>query len=168
MGGNGLIPLVIPVVSGRGSKIPVSKLKISYDTQWQRNHWRTIFSAYNSSPFFEYYQDEIMPFFNKKWKYLFEYNMEILHTICDILEIETNFLLTSDFENIPLSCVNYRETISPKNKTIIDPEFHPVPYTQVFSERFGFSPNLSILDLLFNVGPNSLSILEESTTANLE
>lgn len=162
LGGNGSIPLVVPVVKGRGQKILIRDLKISYDTEWQRNHWRTIFSAYNSSPFFEFYKDEIEPFFEHKEKFLFDYNLKIHETICDLLEIENNLILTKDFEKVPEGTQNFRELISPKNKTIIDKHFHPQEYTQVFTERFDFIPNLSILDLLFNVGPNSYSVLERS------
>ena len=160
---NGPVSLVIPVVKGRGSKIKIRDLKISYDTDWQRNHWRTIFSAYNSSPFFEFYRDDISPFFEKKWKYLFDFNQAILKTICDLAEIDFTIELTDDFEKTDSSTLNFREAISPKKqKTKHDPDFHPQEYTQVFAEKFGFVPNLSILDLLFNEGPNSYNILERS------
>ena len=160
---NGPVSLIVPVVKGRGSKIKIRELKISYDTDWQRNHWRTIFSAYNSSPFFEFYRDDILPFFEKRWKYLFDFNLAILETICDLTEIDCNVDCTEDFENIPENTMNFREMISPKKqKAKHDPDFHPQEYTQVFAEKFGFVPNLSILDLLFNEGPNSYNILERS------
>ena len=162
LGGNGPISLVVPVVKGRGAKILIKDLKISYDTNWQRNHWRTIFSAYNSSPFFEYYKDEIQPFFTQKAKFLLDFNLSIHESICELLEIENNANVTDDFEKVPSNTINFRELISPKNKTEIDKHFQPEKYTQVFSEKFGFIPNLSILDLLFNEGPNSYSVLEKS------
>lgn len=164
LGGNGPIQLIVPVVKGRGPKVLIKDLRISYDTEWQRNHWRTIFSAYNSSPFFEYYSDEIEPFFSQKPKFLLDFNTEIHETICDLLEVENNVTLTEDFEKIPEGTVNFREIISPKNKSITDQNFEPEKYTQVFSEKFGFVPNLSIIDLLFNEGPNSYSNLEKSIT----
>lgn len=160
LGGNGPISLVVPVVKGRGPKTRIKDLKISYDTEWQRNHWRTIFSAYNSSPFFEYYKDDIQPFFKKKHIYLLDFNLLIHEILCELLEMETPFVLTEDFEKVPPGTLNFRERISPKNNTLPDPAFQAQSYTQVFSERFGFVPKLSILDLLFNEGPNASSVLE--------
>jgi hypothetical protein len=163
LGANGIIPLVVPVVKGRGKKIKIRDLQISYDTDWQRNHWRTIFSAYNSSPFFEFYKDDISPFFVKRHKYLFDLNQEVLETLCELLELETPTVFTEDFEKVPEDTLNFREALSPKKqKAVPDANFSPRQYTQVFFEKFGFVPNLSILDLLFNEGPNSYNILEES------
>ncbi len=162
MGGNGPIQLVVPVVKGRGRKILIKDLEISYDTDWQRNHWRTVFSAYNSSPFFEYYKDDFQPFFESKQRFLLDFNLKIHELICELLEIENNTLLTIDFEKVPDGTVNLREAISPKISPKIDLEYQPQKYTQVFSDKLGFVPNLSILDLLFNEGPNSYSVLEGS------
>ncbi len=164
LGANGQVPLVIPVVKGRGGKVKIRDLQISYDTDWQRNHWRTIFSAYNSSPFFEYYMDDIRPFLEKPWKFLFDFNLATTQTLCDLLELDNIFQLTSDFETVPEDMINLREAITPKShKAAPDEQFKPEPYTQVFSDRFGFTPNLSILDLLFNEGPNSVNILQASS-----
>ncbi len=162
LGGNGSISLIVPVIKGRGSKIFIKDLKISYEMDWQRNHWRTIFSAYNSSPYFEYYKDDIKPIFSKQTKYLLDLNQSINETICELLEIDNTTKLTVDFENVPENTLNYREIISPKNRNQPDTNFHSKEYTQVFSEKFKFTPNLSILDLLFNEGPNSYTILKES------
>src|SRR5690554_2896962 len=160
---NGRLSLVVPVVKGRGRKIKITGLQISYDTEWQRNHWRTIFSAYNSSPFFEYYRDDLLPFFEKPWKFLFDYNMAAIELFCDLLELEADIRLTTGFESIPADTLNFREAISPKpHKAGIDTNFLPESYTQVFSDRYGFIPNLSILDLLFNEGPNGIQVLQES------
>ena len=161
---NGRVSLVIPVVKGRGKKITMKNLEISYDEDWQRNHWRTIFSAYQSSPYFEFYSDDILPFFNKRWKYLLDFNLEINKTVCEMLEIENNTTLTNDFERVPENTLNFREIISPKNKKKIDKSFFAFEYTQVFSTKFAFMENLSIIDLIFNEGPNSYNILQKSIT----
>jgi len=163
LGANGPISLIVPVEKGRAQKIKIKDLRIAYDEEWQRNHWRTIFSAYNSSPFFEYYADDIEPFFQKKHEFLFDFNQQITETILEALDMEANFTFTEDFEQISESCLNFREQISPKLHLIQpDQHFEARPYTQVFSEKFGFVPDLSILDLLFNEGPSAGAILTNS------
>lgn len=166
-GGNGLVTLVVPVVKGRGPKVLIKDVQLSYDMNWQRNQWQTIVSAYNSSPYFEYYKDELQPFFEKQYKFLLDFNGQIHTTICDFLEINNTIKLTSDFEEVPEGALNLRDAISPKNKTLPDPAFIAAEYTQVFTEKFGFLPNLSILDLLFNEGPNTYTILENSLILDL-
>ncbi|MFW5830836.1 MAG: WbqC family protein [Prolixibacteraceae bacterium] len=166
LGPNGVLPLVVPVIKGRLKKILIKDLKIAYDEDWQRNHWRSLFSAYNSSPFFEFYQDEIIPLFETKFTFLLDLNSAIHQTVCSLLEMNNNFILTTGFEKVPPETLNFREKMSPKNKKETDADFHPVSYTQVFDERFGFVPNLSILDLLFNEGPNSYSVLQKSIAAD--
>lgn len=162
LGANGPIPLIVPVEKGRDRKVTIKDLRIAYDEEWQRNHWRTIFSAYNSSPFFEYYADEIETFFRKKPVFLFDFNQQITETILELIEAEVTIKLTDDFEQIPENYLNFREQISPKLHLINpDPHFEAQPYTQVFSEKFGFVPDLSILDLLFNEGPSAHALLEE-------
>ncbi|HCY41530.1 MAG TPA: hypothetical protein DHV48_09270 [Prolixibacteraceae bacterium] len=163
LGANGPVSLIVPVEKGREQKIKIKDLRISYDEEWQRNHWRTIFSAYNSSPFFEYYADDLKPFFQKKTTYLFDYNQKITETLLEILEIPLEIKLTDEFQQTPEECINLRESISPKaHRNADDPQFVAQPYTQVFSEKFGFSPDLSILDLLFNEGPSAHSVLINS------
>jgi len=160
LGANGPISLIVPVEKGRLQKIRIKDLRIAYDEEWQRNHWRTIFSAYNSSPFFEYYADEIEPFFLRKHHFLFDFNQNITQTLIELLDIQTELKLTDDFEKIAENCLNFREQIIPKTHRIAkDSNYILQPYTQVFSEKFGFVPDLSILDLLFNEGPSSHEVL---------
>ena len=160
LGANGPVSLIVPVVKGREQKIKIKELRIAYDEDWQRNHWKTICSAYNSSPFFEYYFDEIEIIFRKKSVFLYDLNQLITETILGILEIPVKIKPTDAFEKIPDGIMNFRERISPKLHRIADdPHFVAKPYTQVFSEKFGFIPDLSILDLIFNEGPSAHSLL---------
>lgn len=160
LGANGPISLIVPVEKGRGQKISIKNLRIAYDEEWQRNHWRTIFSAYNSSPFFEYYADELEPYFRKRHEFLFDFNQQITETILEILEVPTKLTATEAFEQITEGSANFREKINPKaHRNAVDQQFVAQPYTQVFSEKFGFIPDLSILDLLFNEGPSAHSVL---------
>ena len=162
LGANGTEALVVPVVKGK-SKQAICDLKIAYDTHWQHTHWQAIVSAYNSSPFFEILADDFKLFFKKKFDYLLDLNMQILDVILNILEITPSIRLTDDFEAVPEPFINFREAIHPKSqKALPDLSFKPKPYTQVFEEKFNFVPNLSILDLLFNCGSESYSVLLES------
>ncbi|MGE4586859.1 MAG: WbqC family protein [Mangrovibacterium sp.] len=160
---NGPESLVIPVAKGRDAKHTIKDQRISYDTSWQHIHWHAIVSAYRSSPFFEILQDEFRPFYRKRYSFLFDFNLELLRLVLNILDITPDIRLTEDFEQVPDYCLNYREAIHPKpGKTAADKHFVPVPYSQVFEDRLGFLPNLSVIDLLFNRGPESYEILLKS------
>lgn len=113
---NGATPLVIPVEKGRAGKTTMKDLQVSYDENWQHTHWQSIVSAYNSSPFLEYYTDDIEPFFTKKYKYLLDLNIDILQKIIELLEIDTEIKLTEAFEQVPEGTINFRENIHPKKK----------------------------------------------------
>jgi len=160
LGANGPISLIVPVEKGREQKIKIKDLRISYDEDWQRNHWRTIFSAYNSSPFFEYYAQDLEPFFLNKHTFLFDLNQQITASLLEILDIQKSINHTEAFEQIPEGYLNFRERINPKvHHNAHNEHFIAQPYTQVFCDKFGFIANLSILDLLFNEGPSARSIL---------
>jgi hypothetical protein len=157
---NGPLALIVPVEHGRKPGQKITDIKIAYHTPWQRNHWRSITSAYRNSPFFEFYSDELNHFFEKKYPFLFDYNMEIIQKVSELTGIKMNAEYTSGFEQIEQPYVNYREKISPKIKLqSIDPDIKLVPYTQVFEDKFPFVPNLSILDLLFCTGPEAINYL---------
>ena len=163
-GANGVLPLSIPVVKATSKKILTKDVKISYDTNWQKLHWKGIEAAYKSSPFYEYYIDDFERFFTNKWEYLLEFNMEIQVEILGLLEIEPNIQFTNDFiEFGNTEYDDFRNDIHPKMaKLSSDSAYNPEKYTQVFGDKHGFQENLSILDLIFNLGPDSLSYLESS------
>nr|WP_320118728.1 WbqC family protein [uncultured Marinifilum sp.] len=161
-GANGILALSVPVIKASNRKIFTKDVKISYDTNWQKLHLKGIEAAYKSSPFYEYYIDDLERFFTQKWEYLLEFNMEIQAEICSLLEIEANIELTTDFiQNETNNIIDYRDSIHPKiSKNKADSTFNAKPYTQVFGDKYGFQSNLSILDVLFNLGPDGLSYLE--------
>lgn len=162
---NGPLPLTIPIVNGPSAKGPIKEQQLSFDYNWQQMHWRSIVSAYNNSPFFEYYADDLAPFFeNRKWQYLIDFNEEIQAVLLKTLHIKTTIEITETYivkEDIPSDLSDFRYLIHPKNSAQNpDKSFVPAPYHQVFNEKWGFVPNLSILDLLFNEGPATTTLLK--------
>ena len=149
-GSNGRLRLTIPKENKNLSKTTINEIKISYTDNWQRSHWNSINSAYNSSPFFEYYKDEFKPFFKKKETYLIDLNSKLQRKILEILNID----------NQPTHSHKYH-----KNGKFTDLRNYDFKnksqekYDQVFMEKHGFMSNLSILDLLFNIGPESKTYL---------
>lgn len=162
MGANGVLPLSVPVVKATNKKVLTKDVKISYDTNWQKLHWKGIESAYKSSPYYEYYVDDLEQFFYQKWNYLMDFNQEIQNCICDILEIEAKTELSNDYIDMNTAdIIDYRNSIHPKaSKSTVDTQFKAQEYTQVFSDKHAFAPNLSILDLIFNLGPEGESYLQ--------
>lgn len=144
------------------------KIIISDHGNWRHLHWQAITSAYGDSPFLEYYEDDLRPFFfERRWEYLFDYNWDICQKMCDLIDIHPKLTKTDKFvKNIhsteenpsqePL--IDFRDAIRPK-KPVPDADFNPLPYYQVFQQHHGFLPNLSILDLLLNMGPESIFYL---------
>jgi hypothetical protein len=162
-GPNGIQALQVPVKKGSFHKTLIRDLTIDYETPWQKNHLKTIESAYSSSPFFEFYIDDIAPFYAKKYKFLIDLNHEILSTTLAWFEIEKQINFTDEF-CIVTDGPDFRNTIHPKkSKQVADAGFMQEPYLQGFEQRHGFIPNLSILDLVFNTGPEAYIIIKTST-----
>lgn len=159
LGANGPLNLVIPVEHGNGLKI--RDIRIAWHSGWQQSHWRTLFSAYNNSPFFSHYSDEIFPFYRKKWTFLFDFNLEYFTKILFLMEEQKEIVFTEKYENTPSGMTDHRELVKAKTAVqLLIPDYSPQPYTQVFDEKFPFVPNLSILDLLFNMGPATALFLK--------
>ena len=156
MTANGIISLTVPVAKAN-SKTLTKDLKIIYATPWQKLHFRGIESAYKNSPYYEYYIDDLMPFFEKKETYLLDLNNARLETVLGFLKIKRPVQMTEDY--IPEGTSAYtdlRNAFHPKpTRRKNETDFPIQPYRQTFSDRFPFTPDLSILDPLFCCGPES-------------
>lgn len=158
---NGPMSLSLPVESEPNGKTPICDIRLSQHGNWQHLHWNSLVSAYRSSPFFEYLEDDFRPFFKRKYTFLFDFNEEIRGYLFDLLDRKQPVQLSSAYLNeatLPTGWEDLRTRIHPK----IDPSttgFIAKPYYQVFDRKFGFLPNLSILDLVFNTGPEAVLYL---------
>jgi hypothetical protein len=159
---NGLQALTVPVehdtLNIKNEILKVKDLRISDHNNWRRIHWNALQSAYNESPFFDYYADDIRPFFEKKYEFLVDFNEAIRQTVCNLLDIHPQVSYTTDFSRQPSDIDDYREVINAKHPQA-DEDFQPRRYWQVFEGKHGFQSNLSILDLLFNMGNEAVFYL---------
>ena len=149
---NGSLVLSVPKVRKSSSKTVIKDIQICYTEPWQKIHWNAIQSSYNSSPFFEYYMDEIFVIYNTKEKYLIDLNIKTHQLILKFLQIDSKINLSNNY-NSQTELEDFR-----------DKEFQSINnpvYDQVFSIKKGFTPNLSIIDLVFNLGPESNNYLEK-------
>ena len=195
---NGPLSLTIP--TNHDTSMAMKDIRISDHANWRHVHWNALLSAYGESPFFEYYQDDIRPFYEKKYEFLFDFNMEITEKMIELLDIRPKMSVTDKYylseerrvkseefyaqhssfnlagskdvnplgvsadlqsaeqASLPSTAsdiVDFRDAIRPK-KPLPDPEFVPERYYQVYEQKHGFLPNMSILDLLFNEGNEAI------------
>ncbi len=154
-GANGKQLLNVPIVKG-SSKQKTKDIKISYAENWQKEHLKSLDSAYKSSPFYEFYIDDILPFFTNKTTFLLDFNIKIFELVNSLLPIKISYSKSIEYQVKVKN--DYRFLVHAKQETAaILPK-----YTQVFSEKHGYIKNLSILDLLFNEGPNAVLYLEKN------
>ncbi len=153
---NGVLSLSVPVIVPEDKDI--GRVEIDYSKDWLRQHERALVSAYNSTPFFEYYQDEIFAVLESGERYLFDLNRRIIECVSRLVGLKVEISLTSEYIS-DYQGLDLRGVFDPKKKELPE-EYQCSPYYQVFSEKFGFVDGLSILDLLFNEGPNSYSFLD--------
>lgn len=149
--------LTVPTERANGSKQLMSEVRISDHGDWRRIHWNALTSAYGESPFFDYYADDLRPFFEKRWTFLYDFNMEITLKMCELLDISPCILPTHDYQATP-DAPDLRHVIDPKHP-LPDPDFSPRRYYQVYEQKHGFLPNMSILDLLMNEGNEAILYL---------
>ncbi len=151
--------LTVPTEHGESTKCSMADMRVSDHGNWRHLHWNALLSAYGESPFFEYYADDLRPFFEQRWESLFDFNLAITHKLCELLDIRPNLQLTDHYADASeLGADDFRDAIRPK-KPLPDPSFEPTPYYQVYQQKHGFQPNLSILDLLFNEGNEAIFYL---------
>lgn len=163
-GPGGPLALTIPVEHG-GPKTATRDIRISEHGNWRHTHWTALVSAYEGSPYFEYYADDFRPFYERRYEFLTDFNEALREKVCELLGLHPDIRISQAFiepEKEGFVCRDLRERIRPKADYAADAEFRPAPYYQVFAGRLGFLPNLSVADLLFNMGPESRLVLRDS------
>jgi len=157
--GKHLLSIPVKHVGGNQGRQKYKDVRLKNDYPWQRQHWRTLQTAYRTSPFFEYYEDEFAPLFENEYYFLLDFNLKTIQVICDCLQIESPHEHTLNYEiEAPRSFFDARDWVNCKKEKLA---FEQKEYVQVFGDRHGFIKNTSILDLLFNEGTNALSYLRD-------
>ncbi|MBL4676595.1 MAG: WbqC family protein [Mucilaginibacter sp.] len=152
---DGLLSLVVPVVKGSKNHTKTKDVKISYDFRWQRLHWMSLQACYRRSAYFEYYEADFAPFYEKRYDYLLDYNRELFELLLRLTKNKLDISFTETYEAEYPGLTDLRNAFNAK----AEPSKEQKPYFQVFEERNGFLPNLSIVDLLFNQGPQAANYL---------
>jgi hypothetical protein len=153
--------LSIPVEKGYKVKCPIREVRLSDHGEWRHQHLVALMSNYGNSPFYEYYIDDIAALINHPFTYLFDLNEALREKLCELIGFQPNVTYSEEYIFPTPDQFDLREAIHPKRDFhIADPAFRPEPYYQVFDQRTPFMENLSILDLLFNMGNESLLVLQ--------
>ncbi|MGA9324715.1 MAG: WbqC family protein [Salegentibacter sp.] len=160
---NGKLLLNVPIkhksalgIQGAGHQ-KYKEVQIENEFDWQQQHWRALKASYQTSPFFEFYEDEISPLYHSEYKFLMDFNYDCMEFAADALQLDLEFEKTSEYILHPENVKDLRPLINAKSGLHLENE----RYHQVFEPKHGFIPDLSILDLLFNQGPGALQYLEE-------
>ena len=159
---NGVLNLSIPIKKNKSEKV-LNSIEISYKEDWQKNHWRAITSAYKNSPYFDFFEEDLKVFYSNKYNLLIDYNTDQLKFIVKVLKQKKNIQLTKQYESNPESVIDLRTIIHPKQSYLSDKLLAnklDQSYYQTFENKISFTPNLSILDLLFNKGLHTIDYLK--------
>lgn len=158
---NGKLNLNIPVKHSSSLGLDTNgrqkyrDVQIENEFDWQIRHWRALKTSYQTSPFFEFYEDELNPLYEKSYKFLLDFNYDCMEFAAEAMQYDLEIQKTAEYFEKP-EIEDLRKLVTAKKKV----HFQNEPYTQVFSEKLGFENDLSVLDLLFNEGPNTLQYLE--------
>ena len=153
---NGLLQLNIPVIHTQKNRQKYRDVKIENSTNWQSLHWKSLKSAYRTSPFFEFYEDELKPLFETKTDTLLDFNLNCIKTINECMQLDIKMNFSERYIKDVTDKKDFRHLVNAKKELPMSFD----NYTQVFNQKHGFIQNLSILDLLFNEGPNAVLYLE--------
>lgn len=154
--GNGLMMLNVPVSRPSGNHTTTAEMVVSYHEPWNIRHWRAIASAYNAAPYFLYYKDELDEILMHRYDHLLHLNEALLHYLLKKLKITCQLEYSQTFIRETESYIDLRDSLTAKRD---NPDNTYPHYSQVFENRHGFLPNLSVIDLLFNLGPEAKSYL---------
>ena len=161
---NGPVVLTVPVEKPENGSRLMKDMLISDHDDWRNKHWHALRSSYDNTPFFEFYEDDLEPLYRQPFRSLMEFNEVLIRKCVELIGIQCEIRHTDAFADPddidPGQTDDLRFLISPKVDYTEDAAFKPVPYYQVFAQKTGFKPNLSIVDLLFNMGPESIFILK--------
>jgi hypothetical protein len=153
---DGMLALTVPIVKGSKLHTKVKDVKISYDFKWQRLHWLSLQNCYRRSAYFEFYEDDYAKFYDSNFEFLFDYNEALLNLILKQLKLKIDYKFTDEYIPEYPDTADFRLSINPKKNTFTNQK----PYFQLFEERCGFLENLSIVDLIFNHGPQAMNYLK--------
>ncbi len=156
---NGILRLSIPLEHGKNQHCALKEVRISYNERWQNLHWQSLQTCYRRSPYFEFYEDKLVPFYEKRIDFLLDFNLQLFDTICNILKTKPEYMLTTSYDDtVENTYSDFRNVLLPN---IVQPQYETKSYLQVFCDRMPFQQNVSILDLLFNCGNQALTYLKD-------
>ena len=158
-GSNGKLNLIVPVKFSSKKKEKLKDIRICNDQKWQNNHLKSIQIAYRSSPYFEFFEDHFIKLFERKEKFLLDINIKSIELICEFLDLNLNYTFSKEYIDNYNSVSDLRELSEKKRNSSV---FKTNPYMQVFFEKYGFIQNLSVIDLIFNEGINSLNVIKSA------
>ena len=154
-GANGKLGLFIPVIHTHKNRELFKDVKISYDSNWMDLHLKSLQSAYRSSPYFEYFEDDFIKLYSEKEKFLADFNIKCIRLISNLLDLDLDFKISNEYVEKTNDIIDLRDLSNARKEKKIDTP----KYIQVFESKHGYINNLSILDLIFSEGPNSVSLI---------